>query len=29
MTPQERDLIEGLFQRLKSADTNPKDRDAE
>ncbi len=29
MTPQERELIEGLFQRLKAADTPQKDREAE
>jgi hypothetical protein len=29
MTPQERELIDGLFQRLKAADTAPKDREAE
>lgn len=29
MTPEERDLIIGLFQRLKSADGAPKDREAE
>lgn len=29
MTPQERELIEGLFQRLKAADTPNKDREAE
>lgn len=29
MTPQERELIDGLFQRLKSADTPQKDREAE
>jgi uncharacterized protein len=29
MTPQERELIDGLFQRLRSADTPQKDREAE
>src|SRR5690242_4018597 len=29
MTPEERDLIAGLFQRLREADTAPKDREAE
>lgn len=29
MTPQERELIDGLFQRLKAADTPNKDREAE
>jgi len=29
MTPQEREMIEGLFQRLKTADTPQKDREAE
>ncbi|MBV8535703.1 MAG: DUF2076 domain-containing protein [Alphaproteobacteria bacterium] len=29
MTPQERELIDGLFQRLKAADTPQKDREAE
>ena len=29
MTPQERELIEGLYQRLKAADTPQKDREAE
>lgn len=29
MTPQERELIDGLYQRLKAADTPQKDRDAE
>lgn len=29
MTPQERELIEGLFQRLKAADMPNKDREAE
>jgi hypothetical protein len=29
MTPQERELIEGLFQRLKAADTPQKDREAD
>jgi len=29
MTPEEQNLIEGLFQRLRQADTNPKDAQAE
>src|ERR1700747_57553 len=29
MTPEEQNLIEGLFQRLRQADTNPKDAEAE
>jgi hypothetical protein len=29
MTPEEKNLIEGLFQRLRQADINPKDPDAE
>jgi uncharacterized protein len=29
MTPEEQNLIEGLFQRLRQADTNPKDVEAE
>jgi hypothetical protein len=29
MTPEERDLIDGLFQRLKGADTPQKDREAD
>lgn len=29
MTPDERNLIAGLFDRLRGADTNPKDREAE
>lgn len=29
MTPEERDLVTRLFQRLKSADAAPKDREAE
>jgi hypothetical protein len=29
MTPEERDLITGLFARLRDADTAPKDREAE
>jgi hypothetical protein len=29
MTPEERDLVGGLFQRLREADTAPKDREAE
>jgi hypothetical protein len=29
MTPEERDLIAGLFSRLREADTAPKDREAE
>ena len=29
MTPQERDLIEGLFQRLKASEVPEKDREAE
>src|SRR5438132_12864261 len=28
MTPEEKNLIEGLFQRLRQADTNPKDAEA-
>src|SRR3954464_4471521 len=29
MTPEERDLIAGLFARLREADTAPKDREAD
>jgi hypothetical protein len=29
MTPEEQNLIEGLFQRLRQADTNPKEAEAE
>jgi uncharacterized protein len=29
MTPEEQNLIEGLFQRLRQADTSPKDAEAE
>jgi hypothetical protein len=29
MTPEEQNLIEGLFQRLRQADTTPKDAEAE
>jgi len=29
MTPEEQNLIEGLFQRLREADTSPKDAEAE
>jgi uncharacterized protein len=29
MTPQERDLLAGLFDRLKQADANPREADAE
>jgi len=29
MTSEEKNLIEGLFQRLQQADTNPKDAEAE
>ncbi len=29
MTPEEQNLIEGLFQRLRDADTSPKDAEAE